>query len=118
MGTYYIPRNVKGETRLLYIFTIKSLITTAIGGFIGFLIFLLISSLGFKLQGIIVAAICALIGFGIGAIKIPNQGGPKIIKKVGGEELSDLIIRYIKFMKNKKVYLYTQTKEKREENEK
>ena len=23
MGTYYIPRNVKGETRLLYIFSIR-----------------------------------------------------------------------------------------------
>ena len=31
MGTYYIPRNYKGETRILYIFTVKSLITTAIG---------------------------------------------------------------------------------------
>lgn len=31
MGTYNIPRNLKGETRLLYIFSIKSLITTAIG---------------------------------------------------------------------------------------
>lgn len=118
MGTYYIPRNVKGETRLLYIFTIKSLITTAIGGFIGFLIFLLISSLGFKLQGIIAAVVCALIGYGIGAIKIPSQGNQTLIKKVGGEELSDLIIRYIKFKKNKKIYLYTQTEEKREENEK
>ena len=35
MGTYYIPRNVKGETRILYIFTVKSLITTAVGALIG-----------------------------------------------------------------------------------
>ena len=41
MGTYYIPRNVKGETRLLYIFSIKSLITTAIGAFIGFIFYLI-----------------------------------------------------------------------------
>ena len=41
MGTYYIPRNYKGETRFLYIFTVKSLISTAIGAVIGS-IFLLI----------------------------------------------------------------------------
>ena len=34
MGTYNIPRNLKGETRLLYIFSIKSLITTAIGAMV------------------------------------------------------------------------------------
>ena len=118
MGSYYIPRNVKGETRLLYIFTIKSLITTAIGGAIGVFIYFLLSSFGFKTAGIIVAAIFALIGFGIGAIKMPSQGGPAFIKKVGGEELSDLIIRYIKFRKNKKIYLYTQTEDKKEEDKK
>ena len=32
MGTYYIPRNYKGETRILNIFTVKSLISTVIGG--------------------------------------------------------------------------------------
>lgn len=39
MGTYYIPRNYRGEARILYIFTVKSLITTAIGGFVGLLFF-------------------------------------------------------------------------------
>ena len=35
MGTYYIPRNYRGETRILYIFTIKSLISTAVGIMVG-----------------------------------------------------------------------------------
>ena len=35
MGTYYIPRNYRGESRILYIFTVKSLITTAVGAGIG-----------------------------------------------------------------------------------
>ena len=118
MGSYYIPRNVKGETRLLYIFTIKSLITTAIGGVVGVLIYFLLSAFGLKTAGLIIGVICALIGFGIGMIKIPAQGGPAFIKKVGGEELSDLIIRYIKFRKNKKIYLYTQTEDKKEEDKK
>ena len=30
MGIYTIPRNLKGETRILLIFSIKSLITTVI----------------------------------------------------------------------------------------
>ena len=41
MGTYYIPRNLRGETRIFYIFTVKSLITTVCGIAIG-LVFLLI----------------------------------------------------------------------------
>ena len=40
MGTYYIPRNYKGETRFLYIFTVKSLITTAIGAVVRYCIFI------------------------------------------------------------------------------
>ena len=39
MGTYYIPRNYRGESRILYIFTVKSLITTAVGAMIGSLFF-------------------------------------------------------------------------------
>ena len=32
MGTYNIPRNVKGEGRILFIFSTKALISTAVGG--------------------------------------------------------------------------------------
>lgn len=35
MSTHYIPKNLKGETRVLVIFTTKSLITTAIFAVIG-----------------------------------------------------------------------------------
>lgn len=42
MGTYYIPRNLRGESRILYIFTVKSLITTAVGALIGSIFFLII----------------------------------------------------------------------------
>ena len=43
MGTYYIPRNVKGETRILYIFTIKALITTGAGAMIGVIFYFIFS---------------------------------------------------------------------------
>lgn len=39
--SYYVPRSVKGETRLLVIFTIKSFITTVVVGLIGALIWYL-----------------------------------------------------------------------------
>ena len=33
--SYFVPRKVKGESRILYIFSMKSFITTAIFGSIG-----------------------------------------------------------------------------------
>lgn len=36
MGTYNIPRNVKGEGRILFVFSGKSLIYTVVGGAIRF----------------------------------------------------------------------------------
>ena len=50
MATHYIPRNVKGEGRILYIFTTKALITTAIGGGIGFLLYFIFSIVGIKIN--------------------------------------------------------------------
>lgn len=107
MGTYYIPRNYKGETRLLYIFTVKSLITTAIGAGLGAIFFVIFSSLGMKFAGIIAMAIFAGIGWVVGALKIPTIVAVPITKKIGGEPIGEIIIRYIKFKKNRKIYTYT-----------
>lgn len=107
MGTYYIPRNLRGETRIFYIFTVKSLISTVCGIFVGLLFLLIFSLLGMKIVGIIITAVFALIGFGIGAIKIPTVSGIPVTKKIGGEPLSEIITRWIKFKKNKKMYVYT-----------
>ena len=52
-------------------------------------------------------AFFALIGYIIGAVKIPTIVGIPITKKIGGEPLSEIIIRYIKFKKNRKMYVYT-----------
>jgi len=107
MGTYYIPRNYKGETRILYIFTVKSLITTAIGSVIGSIFFLVLSAVGMKLPGVIAMAVFAAIGWAIGALKIPTIVSIPITKKVGGEPLGEIILRYIKYRKNRKIYTYT-----------
>ena len=109
MGTYYIPRNYKGETRLLYIFSIKSLITTALGAIVGFLFYLIFSMIGFKMVGLIILAIFAVIGYIIGALKIPTIVGLPVTKKIGGESISDIIIRYFKFKRSRKIYTYVDT---------
>ena len=112
MGTYNIPRNYKGESRILYIFTIKSLITTAIGATVGGMFYLLFNILTFKKIGIAFLILFALIGFAIGAFKIPTVAGIPVTKKIGGEPVSEIIIRYLKFKKSRKMYTYT-----KEENE-
>ncbi|MBR3134689.1 MAG: hypothetical protein IKG56_04425 [Clostridia bacterium] len=108
MGSYYIPSNkLKGENRILYIFTGKSLIYTAVGGFIGFFAYLIFTLLQLKTAGILVLAIFALIGYGIGTIKMPTSGTSKLVKNVGGDSIDEIIVHYMQFKKNKKVYTYS-----------
>ena len=108
MGTYNLPRNVKGEGRILFIFSTKSLITTCIGGAIGLLFYFIFNILGLTMVGIVITLIFALIGYAIGMFKIPDTNGLEITRKTGGENIDDVLKRYIKFKKNnKKLYVYT-----------
>lgn len=108
MGSYYIPSNkLKGEGRILYIFTTKSLIYTAVGALIGLIFYLIFSAAGVKMVGIIVMAMLAVTGYAIGTIKVPTTGNTKISKNVGGESLDEIITEYITFKKNKKIYTYS-----------
>lgn len=112
MGTYTIPRNLKGETRLLIIFSIKSLITTAIGAAIGAIFYLIIGKgFGQNIAGLVILGIFGLIGFGVGTIKIPTIAGLPITKKIGGESIDEIVTRYFKFKVTKKKYAYYITKE-------
>lgn len=63
--------------------------------------------MGLKTVGTIFLAIFALIGFGIGAIKIPNLAGLNFTKKVAGDSIDEIILRYFKFRKNRKIYIDT-----------
>ena len=115
MGTYNIPRNVKGEGRILFIFSTKSIITSAIGGAFGLIFYAIFSLLNLNIIGIAITLLCALIGYAIGMFKVPESNGLQITKKVGGENIDDAIKRYIKFkMNKKKIYVYTK-EEKRDE---
>ena len=108
MGTYNLPRNVKGEGRILFLFSTKSLITSCIGGAVGLLFYAIFKILKLTMVGIVITLIFALIGYGIGMFKIPDTNGFEITRKAGGENIDDVILRYIKFKKNKKkLYVYT-----------
>lgn len=107
MGTYQIPRNYRGETRLLVIFTIKSLITTLVGAAVGGLFFFIFMFVGLKKVGLIILAIFALLGYIAGAFKIPTIVGLPVTKKIGGESIYEIVLRYIKFNKSRKIYVNT-----------
>lgn len=107
MGTYNLPRNVKGEGRILFIFTGKSLIYTIVGGGIGLLFYFLFSAFNLHIVGIGITVLFALIGFAIGTFKVPNLAKFEFTKKTGGENIDDIIKRAIKFRKKgKKIYIY------------
>ena len=112
MGTYNLPRNVKGEGRILFIFSTKGLITTCVGGIIGLIFYFIFLYLKMKTIGIIITLIFAAIGYAIGMLKVPNTNGMEITRKTGGENIDDVIMRYSKFKTNKKKY-YVYNKEEK-----
>ena len=108
MGTYNVPRNVKGEGRILFIFSTKSIIYSAVAGGIGLIFYFIFKFLGLTIVGIVITLIFATIGYAIGMFKVPENNGLEITRKVGGENIDDVIKRYIMFKKkNKKLYVYT-----------
>lgn len=108
MGTYNVPRNVKGEGRILFIFSTKSLIFTALGGGIGLIFYFIFKLMNLTLVGVVITLIFALIGYSIGMFKVPDTNGLEITRKTGGENIDEVIRRYIKFKKDKKkLYVYT-----------
>ena len=107
MNTYNIPRNVKGEGRILFIFSTKALIYATIGVSIGFVFYILFKTLSLNMIGIIIMGILGLLGFIIGTFKVPESNAFNITKKAGGENIDDIIIRAIKFKtKGKRIYVY------------
>lgn len=107
MATHEIPRNVKGEGRILYIFSTKALIYTVIAAVVGLFFYWIFKLIGMASVGIVILLIFALIGFAIGTFKVPELGNVQFTKKVGGENIDDVIKRAIKFkMKKNRIYVY------------
>lgn len=114
MGTYLIPRDLKGEGRILF-FSYKALAYTIIGLIPGYLLFMVVKSINL-IAAWVVMLIFAGIGFSIGTFTMPNSKGMEITKKTGGEKIDEIIVRYIKFkMKKNRIYIYDKKGDKTNE---
>lgn len=111
--TYGVPRSAKGESRILYIFTIKSLAITLVFGAVGWLItsgIEMIVSLSLILK-IIIIGLFGGIGFVVGAANIPDNPIMGPLQKAGGEQILDILIRLVTFKGKKKIYIYGLTRD-------
>ncbi len=106
MGTYNIPRNTKGEGRILYIFSTKALAYTGIGVFVGGIFYFIFKILSLNTIGLLFIVLFGLIGFSIATFKTPKIKSVKALEDIGGENIDEIIKRYIKF-KTKKKKIYT-----------
>ena len=107
MQSYYIPRNYKGDGRILYIFSTKAIIYTAIGIALGLIFYFIFNLIGLTTIGIIIAVILGGIGFAIATFKVPELKNFEITKKTGGENIDEVIKRWFLFKKKKnRVYVY------------
>lgn len=115
MGTHLIPRDLKGEGRILTIFSYKALLYTVIGLVIGYIFKFVFSMVKLNTIGLIIMIIFALVGYAIGTFRIPNTSSFKITKRTGGEKIDDVLVRFIKFkMKRNRIYIYTEEEKNRE----
>lgn len=107
MKSYYLPREYKGEGKILYIFSVKSLIYTGIGAGIGLIINMLFKMLGITKALIPLLLIFGGIGYAIGTMKMPDSNNFEITRKTGGEKIDEVIKRWFMFkMKHGKIYIY------------
>lgn len=107
--SYMIPRDTKGEGRILMIFSKKSFLWTIACAGVGLVtIYPIFAIFGASLIGLIGILIFGLIGFCIGTLKMPNSQNFEIFRKTGGEDIDEILFRLYKFKKSgKKIYLYT-----------
>ena len=116
MQTYEVPRDYRGESRILYIFSIKALIYTAIGIAVGLIFYFICKLLGATTIGIIITIIFGGIGFIIGTFKIPDTKKFEFTEKTGGENIDEIIKRAIRFKQKKnRIYVYTKEEIKDEQ---
>ena len=113
MGTHLIPREVDGEGRILIIFSMKGFVGTLIGIGIGTVFYQILSYVGASIVGWVILGICALLGFIIGQVKLPTSNSFDLLKKAGGDYIYEIIIKYFKFRKKRKIYTYDEGGRKR-----
>lgn len=106
--SYMIPRNTKGEGKILMIFSRKSFLWTICCAAAALItIYPICLILGTVLIGWIFVLVFGLIGFIISSFQIPNSQNFEIFRKTGGEDIDEILVRLLKFKKKgKRVYLY------------
>ena len=107
-GPYNIPRDTRGEGRILMVFSTKAFIASGIGALIALCtIYPICAIFNVKIVGWISMAVFGLIGFVITTCKIPNSNNFELLRKNAGESIYDVLKKLIKFkMKKNKIYLY------------
>lgn len=106
-GPYFIPRNVKGEGKILFVFSGKALIYSMIGAGIGYIFYIIFNMIHLWIVGVLIMGFLALLGFIIGTFKVPQIGGLAFTQKTGGEKIDDVILRAVKFkQKGKRIYVF------------
>ena len=104
--THIIPRaDVKGQDRFFIFFSVPGLIGTVIGIAIGYPFFAILDVAGSTIVGLCIMAITGAIGFIIGQVQIPDTNAFPLFKKVGGEYVKEIILRYFRFRKTKKKFV-------------
>ena len=112
-GPYNIPRNYKGESKILFIFSTKSFLFTIGGAGIGIIFYFLLNLLSLKTVGLIFIILFGLLGFAIGTFKIPDNANLKFSSKVGGEAIDAVFLRWVRFKrKNNRIYVYKEEEAK------
>lgn len=107
-GSYYVPRNVKGEGRILYIFTLKSFAVTLAFGLVGLFVNFIVTMFAdiSIFTTLIIVGIFAAIGYGLATFSIPDVPAMGPFRKAGGENIGVIILRALSFKRKKKIYLY------------
>lgn len=63
-------------------------------------------TIGMSSVGVVCIILFALVGFICGTFKIPDSSAFKVTRLVGGENIDDIILRYIKFRQKKnRIYI-------------
>ena len=106
MGTHLIPREIDGDARILLIFTPKGFLGILISLIPGIILHQLFTALGATVVGWVALGVCAIIGFVIGQVRMPESRAFDLFRKTGGEYIKDIIVNYFKFKKIRKYYVY------------
>lgn len=97
MVKHEIPRESQNEGRILYFFTGRSILTTIIGIVVGVVIGSFLNIVIPRIGMIIGVVLFGIIGFLVGAVKIPEIATFPMTKSLSGMYVDEAIIKYIKF---------------------